>query len=301
MTGPHATKKSSHRVDEIKESSSPHSTLPSSAFTFSSPSNFLQTTPKNNERTEPSIFSGFSKLAISTTPEDSHPESEDSDDTSSDEESSDGSSDDIDPEEPPLAYVAPSLIKQNMALSSSPLISRAKPSLEDEETRLFNAHLGLLKTATGLQNDHEVKGTPIFTAPVLQHSRQYFSQYGFFAGLSSVMNSTANGVSSDPRVFFNISAPSSAFICGSQGSGKSHTLSCLLENCLMKSDVSKLDHPLAGLVFHYDTFTNDHSGTPCEAAYLASNPKIKVRVLCSPTNIETIKVSACIPPSGSLC
>lgn len=196
MTGPNATKRSSRRLDEIQELSSPHNTLPSSDFTFSSPSNLFQSTSKDNERPETSIFSGFSKLAISKTSEDSHPESENSDDTSSDEESSGDSSDDIDPEEPPLVHAVPSRIKKNMA-SSTPLILRPKPSLEDEETRLFNAHLGLLKTATGLQNDHDVKGTPIFTAPVLQHSKQYFSQYGFFAGLSSVMNSSVNGVSSD--------------------------------------------------------------------------------------------------------
>jgi hypothetical protein len=107
------------------------------------------------------------------------------------------------------------------------------------------------------------------------------------------MNLTTAGPSRpvDPRLFFNISAPSSAFICGSQGSGKSHTLSCLLENCLMKSYVSKLDNPLAGLVFHYDSFTSDIKGTPCEAAHISSNSNVKVRVLVSPTNLQTMKVS----------
>lgn len=57
----------------------------------------------------------------------------------------------------------------------------------------------------------------------------------------------------------------------------------------MKSNVSKLENPLAGLVFHYDSFTSDLKGAPCEAAYLSSNPNIKVRVLCSPTNLQTIK------------
>ena len=59
----------------------------------------------------------------------------------------------------------------------------------------------------------------------------------------------------------------------------------------MKSDVSKLENPLAGLVFRYDAFTSDVRGTPCEAAYLSSNPAIKVRVLCSPTNYQTMLVS----------
>ncbi|CAN9170184.1 unnamed protein product [Alternaria alternata] len=42
----------------------------------------------------------------------------------------------------------------------------------------------------------------------------------------------------DRRLFFNVTTPSSIFICGSQGSGKSHTLSCLLENCLAISDAT---------------------------------------------------------------
>lgn len=88
-----------------------------------------------------------------------------------------------------------------------------------------------------------------------------------------------------------MTAPSSIFICGSQGSGKSHTLSCLLESCLIPEPrLGRLPNPLTAIVFHYDTFVSDTGGTPCEAAYLASDPRVKVRVLCAPTNINTIKV-----------
>lgn len=45
---------------------------------------------------------------------------------------------------------------------------------------------------------------------------------GFFGG---VRRPNKN---SDPRVFLNGNAPWSAFICGLQGSGKSHTLACML-------------------------------------------------------------------------
>ena len=61
----------------------------------------------------------------------------------------------------------------------------------------------------------------------------------------------------DPRIFANISHPCSIFICGSQGSGKSHTLSCLLENYLIPSKINNLRSPLTGLVFHHDTFISD--------------------------------------------
>ena len=95
----------------------------------------------------------------------------------------------------------------------------------------------------------------------------------------------------DRRLFFNVTTPSSVFICGSQGSGKSHTLSCLLENCLAISDATVLPRPLSALLFHYDAFISDDGGSPCEAAYLASLSGVKVRVICAPTNLRTIQVS----------
>jgi hypothetical protein len=95
----------------------------------------------------------------------------------------------------------------------------------------------------------------------------------------------------DRRLFFDVTAPSSIFICGSQGSGKSHTLSCLLENCLAISDATVLPKPLSALLFHYDAFISDDGGSPCEAAYLASLSEVKVRVICAPTNLRTIQVS----------
>ncbi|OAA71128.1 hypothetical protein LEL_09719 [Akanthomyces lecanii RCEF 1005] len=67
-------------------------------------------------------------------------------------------------------------------------------------------------------------------------------------------------------------APSSTFICGSQG-----------------SEAAVLSKPLTALLFHYDTFISDDGGSPCEAAYLSSLANLKVRVLCAPTNIQTIR------------
>ncbi|KAK4695945.1 hypothetical protein P7C71_g1897, partial [Lecanoromycetidae sp. Uapishka_2] len=88
----------------------------------------------------------------------------------------------------------------------------------------------------------------------------------------------------DNRLFVNMNAPWSTFICGSQGSGKSHTLSCLLENALIRSRLGKLPQPLAGMVFHYDKFTGFSSTQICEAAYIASTG-IPVKVLVSPSNL----------------
>ena len=91
------------------------------------------------------------------------------------------------------------------------------------------------------------------------------------------------------RLFLNVNAPWSAFICGSQGSGKSHTLSCMLEAALMpKPELGRLPKPLAGIVFHYDKFSSFSSSQICEAAYLCS-AGIPVRVLVSPSNFWRMK------------
>lgn len=83
-------------------------------------------------------------------------------------------------------------------------------------------------------------------------------------------------------VFLNTNAPSSVFICGSQGSGKSYTLSCMLENCLLVSEeLGILRQPVAGVVFHYDVDSTNSAVS--EAASLCSRG-IRVRVLVSPSN-----------------
>ena len=87
-------------------------------------------------------------------------------------------------------------------------------------------------------------------------------------------------------VLSNTSEPWSAFICGSQGSGKSHTMACLLENSLLSpSPIGVLDTPITGMVFHYDKFSNLGRGQVCEAAYLCSS-NIPIRVLVAPTSLN---------------
>ncbi|KAK5123569.1 hypothetical protein LTR85_002607 [Meristemomyces frigidus] len=86
-------------------------------------------------------------------------------------------------------------------------------------------------------------------------------------------------------ILMNTNAPNSTFICGSQGSGKSHTLSCMLENCLLRDDaVGKLAKPLGGVVFHYDV---GGGRSVAEAASLSSR-HIPVQVLVSPSNYHKL-------------
>ncbi|EPE25871.1 P-loop containing nucleoside triphosphate hydrolase [Glarea lozoyensis ATCC 20868] len=173
-----------------------------------------------------------------------------------------------------------------------------------ESNRLKLEHLELLRVKHGERNHHEATNAPLLTMPVMEHVQRQdskqkdrqFPQYGLIAGAMASDNlemdkETRSTLNEDPRIFFNIATPSSTFICGSQGSGKSHTLSCMLENVLAPSVASQLPHPLTALVFHYDTFISDRGGSPCEAAFLASNKNIKVRVLCAPTNLATIQLA----------
>ncbi|KAJ5873621.1 uncharacterized protein N7473_013180 [Penicillium subrubescens] len=171
------------------------------------------------------------------------------------------------------------------------------PSSMCHENRLdqdLTYHLSLLKIGNSNDECEDALLAPILTSAVLNQPALAPLQYGLLGGVVEIETPHRVGTeiqqpNDDPRLFFNVSSPSSVFICGSQGSGKSHTLSCLLEGCLIPSRAGRLLNPLTAVVFHYDTFICDNGGSPCEAAFLASNPTIKVRVLCAPTNLRTIQ------------
>ncbi|KAJ6788802.1 hypothetical protein PWT90_02805 [Aphanocladium album] len=184
------------------------------------------------------------------------------------------------------------------------------PSFQEDcdDSAELARHMKLLG-ATDTGTTPEMNNVPIFHAVVKKNAKEFcgssettpFTQYGLLAGILQDKNGESGlhgeqRKGSDPRLFYNVATPSSVFICGSQGSGKSHTLSCLLENCLLPSHANVLPRPLTGVVFHYDTFNSDIGGTPSEAAYLSSNPSVKVRVLCAPTNrLKIEKVYSCLP------
>lgn len=189
---------------------------------------------------------------------------------------------------------------------SSGVVEPPRPSWivnRDYQMSLFSDHSSADDRAQNVYTE-EMKTTPLFSADVLASvdktdlkSNKIFPQYGLLAKrLDTYQGGIANGFDgsetrgkrnsdpSDQRLFLNINTPWSAFICGSQGSGKSHTLSCMLEMALMPSKLGELPQPLAGIVFHYDKFTGPPSSQVCEAAYLCSLG-IPVRVLVSETNL----------------
>ena len=186
-------------------------------------------------------------------------------------------------------------------------------SYDFDETSLLADQLGLLGL-TGWDGDgveeakkmEEIRSTPLFSTAVAKWGGSrpglagLFPQFALLAGRirrnevaspqgrrgSQGQNSSAPD---DPRIFLNVNAPWSAFICGSQGSGKSHSLSCMLENCLLRHpSLGLLPRPLTALVFHYDSFTSTAGGQVSEAAYLCSSG-LPVRVLVSPTNLTAMK------------
>ena len=171
----------------------------------------------------------------------------------------------------------------------------------------FDDHLALLKLPGTVSHNpfelEEIRTTPLFSMSVRHQLTKRipgqldpFPQYGLLAGRIDSSSEQTSGPATrkgepihravqDPRIFLNVGAPWSVFICGSQGSGKSHSLSCVLENCLIPNlSANQLVNPLTGLVFHYDSFTSAVGGQACEAAYLCSSG-MEVTVLVSPSNL----------------
>lgn len=180
--------------------------------------------------------------------------------------------------------------------SSGSTSSASAPRVESFDSDL-ETQLRYLVPPQHDQHQDEFASSPLLTVPALKTCPDI--QHGLI-GVSSVSSKKLNGSESradilSARVFQNVTAPASTFICGSQGAGKSNTLACLLENCLLRSKLGSLPRPLTGIVFHYDGFNSDLIGLPCEAAFLASDRQVSVRVLCAPTNIQTIKVSITYP------
>jgi signal recognition particle GTPase len=70
----------------------------------------------------------------------------------------------------------------------------------------------------------DIKNAVVFSAHVLKEHRKLLPQYGLLGEAFS----TGGGDVADPRLFLNTNHPFSVFLCGLQGAGKSHSLSCLL-------------------------------------------------------------------------
>jgi hypothetical protein len=138
--------------------------------------------------------------------------------------------------------------------------------------------------------DAEIRHAPLVVRDVINTESHLLPQYGLMG--------TYKELDAKSLLYLNTNTPFSAFICGVQGSGKSHTTSCILENSLIPSKgLGHLESSLSALVFSYGHFSGDGSGfSISEAAYLAApsrdfphGPRVKkVNVLVAPSNLLRI-------------
>ncbi|KAK7954203.1 hypothetical protein PG988_014897 [Apiospora saccharicola] len=140
---------------------------------------------------------------------------------------------------------------------------------------------------------------PVFTTGVANHVSDTLSldpgamsilipQFALIGNAQNMPESTPTTLE-NRLVMTNLNIPWSAFICGSQGAGKSHTLSCLLENSVMtQNGAGQLPYPMSAFVMHYDNNSGYNNTQLCEAAYLCSRD-VPVNVLVSPSHIWAMK------------
>jgi hypothetical protein len=152
----------------------------------------------------------------------------------------------------------------------------------------FTRYTQFLNSTAGLQLGdallEDMKIAPLFSYEVKNRLKdsypEAFVQYGLLGQVQE--DREPNDVN---PMFLNTYTPFSIFLCGSQGSGKSHTMSCVLENCLMADkDISVSRSNLSGLVFHYDRTVGESIAQP---AFLSSH--IRTRVLVSPSNLGRMR------------
>lgn len=163
--------------------------------------------------------------------------------------------------------------------------------MEDHEHQAYML-LHQIKDSKTSGADEQLRTTPLLTLSVknaaeARNNAITFPQYGFLGcRISAPGNASDEETVPDEPVLLNTNTPWSAFICGSQGSGKSYTLSAILENCLYPSPkIGKLPAPLTGVVFHNNTHST-HS--ICEAAHLVSLG-VKVKVFVSRSNYHALR------------
>lgn len=133
------------------------------------------------------------------------------------------------------------------------------------------------------ETENELRHAPLVAANMIDSvTRKVILQYGLLGSYEK------------ERIFFNTNIPFSAFVCGVQSSGKSHTTACILENALIPSpQLGRLERPLSALIFSYGQFGGDGCGfSVSEAVFLAaphsnfpSHPHVrKINVLVPPSN-----------------
>lgn len=189
-----------------------------------------------------------------------------------------------------LRFLGHSVIQRSgeeESIRTTPLFSLAvKYAVDGVPLRcitLSSREIDATSSSTGVQSEEVDTESTTYGAldadetPPIQRIHPLLPQYGLLG-----FNIDGNNELDPPEpIMINVHAPNSVFICGSQGSGKSYTLTCLLESFLISDHrFGKLQQPVAGLAFHYDS---DSSGAIAESVHLASRG-LRVNVLVSSSN-----------------
>ncbi|KAJ4993565.1 hypothetical protein SVAN01_01113 [Stagonosporopsis vannaccii] len=177
---------------------------------------------------------------------------------------------------------------------------RTKPDFRLFEQLLFNrdSHATMAVSSSAIK--HSILQAPLVATDIVaKHYQDLLPQYGLLGSLERDNFGTAR-----TQLFVNSNVPFSAFICGVQGSGKSHTTSCILENSILASpNIGQLESPVSTLVFSYSEWSSGGAGfNISEAAFLgASHPDFpdhhvkKVTVLHSPSNAAVRRMYERLP------
>ncbi|TFY69603.1 hypothetical protein EVG20_g3065 [Dentipellis fragilis] len=212
------------------------------------------------------------------------PAQDSSDSDSSDSDSSTSEAQSLDKTKPRAKPTPPeSDVEEEISIISSVDERSEEFELLDDEVHDTLAHGG-----------HELKTAPLVTREAYASHRleNDIVQYGV---LGKILGRTSQGscsVPQDSRLYVNTNAPLSTFICGVQGSGKSHTVSVLLENMFIRDyfPIGELVNPLSGLVLHFGE--TGSAARPCEAAFVGRSdlPGVKyapsVVVYVSPSSLK---------------
>ncbi|KAG1832977.1 hypothetical protein EV424DRAFT_1622478 [Suillus variegatus] len=200
----------------------------------------------------------------------------------------------------------PILITQTPATRSGELNGHSVTNLSSASTEELELLHDSISDVRGRSKDHELRTAPIITrdAYIAAGYREGATQYGVLGSILSIHNK--NNVPYKPvnpqlyceHAFSHFlhpqNAPFSAVVCGVQGSGKSHTVSLLLESMFVPNmrSTGTLQKPLSGLVLHFGE--GGPSSRPSEAAWISSShipgvqtPSVKVYV--SRSSLKTMR------------
>ncbi|KAF8803657.1 hypothetical protein BYT27DRAFT_7144034 [Phlegmacium glaucopus] len=159
----------------------------------------------------------------------------------------------------------------------------------------------LSNESDGEDPEQKLSNHDLATAPLLTREAYLFTastgratQYGVLGKALAIHSKSKSEVPNDQRLYLNTNAPFSALICGVQGSGKSHTVSTILENMLISKfpAIGSLTKALCGLVLH---FGEGGSGSlPNETAWLSKSLSshvagAPVHVYVSRSSLQTMR------------